>query len=606
MMFRIPLAVALLLAALVAMTSPDSARGLEQAPCESVTAPDIEFGEPVLIDPARAGGEPVSVIAKDGSINVSAHAGTTHVYKDPLALLGSGDFAVGYFNQTLNWRSTDGGKTWKYVGFAGTGVGPHSATSTGFSDPDFAIDQAGNIYNVEIDLANDSVFKSTDNGESYPIANPVAGVGDRPWLTALEPDEIFLYINLPKDMLRSTDPLLVQWEQLPLPPITSKALPDPLNPNNGLIGPVDMGAFAISADDAQTWKTYKFGRLGKSTQFFGAIGVDNAGNVYQAAAGGYEGPGDTELNGEVTFAYYERATGKTNPGLIKVPIPSGDAMWPWVIAGADGRVAVVWYQNLESDPRAFYIYAAVTNNAHGTTVKCADGSTQYVPPQFDVVKVSPKPIHVGDVCLSGTACNAATTFEGGDRRLGDFFTVNFDHEGNLFVVSADTTYKNPAGGPKPVGNPIFIKQRSGERMLEKPMPLRPPVAGQRDTTPPAITRPGVKPRRFRVRKGATVRATLSEAAKLTYGFALEKPGRKGSRGRCLKPTKKLRKRGRCTRLVPVATVTRDHPPGATKFKVRKKIAGRKLRPGRYRVTLSATDPAGNRSQYVQLRFVAKR
>lgn len=607
---RLPLAVGLVLAALVAAAGTAPARGPStgQAPaCETVAAPDVEFGEPVVIDSARAGGEPVSVVAKDASINVSAHAGTTHLYKDPLAVAGSSDFLVGYTNQTLNWRSTDGGKTWQYVGFAGAGAGPHSATSTGFSDPDFAIDQAGNIYNVEIDLANDSVFKSIDNGQSYPIANPVAGVGDRPWLTALEPDEVFLYINLPKDMLRSTDPLLATWEMLPEPPITAKAHPDPLNPDNGLIGPAQAGQFAISADDAQTWKTYKFGRLGRSTQFFGAIAVDRAGNVYQAAAGGYQGTGDKDFNGQVTLTYHERATGRTNGAqLIEIPMPTGDALWPWVVAGDDGRVAIVWFQNLESDPRAFYAFAAVTHNAHGTTVRCEDGSTRYVPPKFAVRNVSRKPVHVGDICLEGTACNAQTTFEGGDRRLGDFFTVNFDHEGNVFVVSADTTIPNPLGGPKPVGNPIFIKQSSGPKLLGKPITPEPPALSARDTRAPEISRPGVSPRRFSARRGATVRATLSEAARLTYGFALERPGRRASRGRCVKPARTNRRRAHCTRLVPVATVSRDHPPGATKLRIRRRVGGRRLRPGRYRVTLSATDRAGNRSRYVQLRFVARR
>ena len=97
---------------------------------------------------------------------------------------------------------------------------------------DSAMDQAGNIYNVEIDLLNDSVFKSTDDGQSYPIANPAAWSGDRPWLTALEPDEVFLYVNLPKAFRVSRDPSLLQWTTLPTPPITSKALPDPLNPGN--------------------------------------------------------------------------------------------------------------------------------------------------------------------------------------------------------------------------------------------------------------------------------------------------------------------------------------------------------------------------------------
>lgn len=58
--------------------------------------------------------------------------------------------------------------------------------------------------------------------------------------------------------------------------------------------------------------------------------------------------------------------------------------------------------------------------------------------------------------------------------MGDFFTVNFDLNGELFIVSADTTLTNLIGGPRPVGNPIFIKQApGGDRMLEAPREARP-------------------------------------------------------------------------------------------------------------------------------------
>jgi hypothetical protein len=469
-------------------------------PACAAEAPDVSFSPPVFIDRNRAGGEPVSVVAQDGSINVSAHAGTTHIYKNPDALPGVRDFLWGYTNQTLNWRSVDGGETWTYTGLAGTGEGPHSILSTGFSDPDYAMDQAGNLYNVEIDLANDAVYKSTDDGQSWPVANPIAAPGDRPWITALEQDELFLYVNLPKTMLHTTDPNLLVWEQLPSPPVTSKSLPDPLNPDDGLIGPVDLGGFAISGDDAQTWKTYRFGPegdaggreiLGKATQFFGVVAVDNAGNVYQAAAGGYEDSHDEVPDGEVTFTYYERATGRTNQERINIPIPKGDALWPWVVAGDDGRVAVVWYQNLAGDPDKFYIFAAVTHNATGK-VKCADGTTKSEPPKWTVMNVSGRPVHLGKICLSGTTCNAESDFEAGDRRLGDFFTVNFDLNGNLIIASGDTTLpasltgglipggegeegeegEEEEGGKKPVGNPIFIRQTGGDRLLEEPIEPR--------------------------------------------------------------------------------------------------------------------------------------
>lgn len=436
--------------------------------CPSAAPPPLKFNKPIFIDKNRAGGEPVSIVAQDGSLIVSAHAGTTHIYKDPQAAPGAGDFAVGYSNQTLNWRSTDGGKTWQYVGLFGAPAGPHSPTSTGFSDPDLTMDAGGRIYNVEIDLANVAVFSSPDDGQSWPYANPEAWFGDRPWVTGAEENEVFLYVNLPKTLLRSTDGGLtfvpVESENIAT---DGKMLVDPLKPKTGLIGPLDSGGAAISPDDGVTWKSYP-APLGASTQFFGAIAVDRAGWIYAANAGGYAGSSDTTPDGEVTFNYFNRQTKKWAKKPIKIPTPRGDALWPWIIAGDDGRVAVTWYQSLANKPDAFRIYVAYTTNGHGSTVKCSDGSTKFVPPQFSVADAAGRPIHVGKICLAGTACNASTNFEAGDRRLGDFFTVNFDHKGNIFVVSGDTTLTSPTAGPKPVANPIFIKQVSGAPLLVRP------------------------------------------------------------------------------------------------------------------------------------------
>ena len=465
----------ILLAACVVVVALPGITAIAQEPtCPTVEPPDVQFDAPSYIDQTRAGGEPVSIVAQDGSIIVSAHAGTTHIYKDPDAAAGARDFLVDYSNQTIHWRSTDGGTTWKKIGLMGDEPGPHTPQTSGFSDPDLAMDLGGRIYDVEINLANDAVFSSVDDGQSWPHGHPLPSSGDRPWLTGLEPNEIYLYINAyTKSGNISRDGGLTWTRYTAAPTITSKAVRDPLNPEDGMIGPVGLGRFAISANDGQTWETHSFGPLGRASQFFGAVGVDSAGNVYQSAAGGYSAWNDTTPNGEVSFTYYERATGTSNEEMIVIPTPPGDAMWPWIIAGDDGRAAVVWYQNIAGSPREFYIYAAVTHNAHGTTVTCSDGSTKLVPPQFTVVNASQRPIHVGHICLEGTTCNANQNFDGGDRRLGDFFTVNFDHEGKLFIVSADTMLKNPDGGPKPVGNPIFIKQSTGDLMLENPVELRP-------------------------------------------------------------------------------------------------------------------------------------
>ena len=462
-----------LLAGVLPLAIGMGANSAPSAKCPSVKPPKLAFGKPSYIDKNRAGGEPVAITAQDGSIIVSAHAGTTHAYKNPTAAPGAGDFAVGYTNQTLNWRSDDGGKSWKYVGLFGQEAGPHTATSTGFSDPDLTMDASGRIYNVEIDLANVAVFSSPDDGQSWPRGNPIAASGDRPWVTGAEKDEVFLYVNLPKSLWRSTDGGLTYslvGQGAAVGP-DSKIIVDPTNPKKGLIGPLSENGVSISKDDGKTWKDYP-APLGKSTQFFGVAGADRKGWIYVANAGGYSGSADTNPDGEVTFNYFNRTTNQWAKFPVNIPIPKGDAMWPWIIAGDDGRAAVVWYQTLNGNQDKFYIYAAYTTNAHGTTVTCSDGSKKFIKPQFSVANASGRPIHAGKICLGGTGCNANSNFEAGDRRLGDFFSVNFDHKGQIYIVSGDTMLQNPLGDEKPVGNPIFIKQTGGAPLLKSPDKIR--------------------------------------------------------------------------------------------------------------------------------------
>jgi hypothetical protein len=465
--------VVLLPAAILAAGLPLAGAAMGSSPAcgSSLQPPKLSFADRVYIDKNRAGGEPVSVIGKDGSINVSTHAGTTHIYKDPSALPGATDFLVGYSNETLNWRSTDGGKTWSYVGMPVVNAGPHSATSTGFSDPDYAIDASGRIYNTEIDLANVSVFSSGDDGQTYSRGNPEVTSGDRPWLTGGGENEVYLYVNTLQQIFRSGDGGItwtLQSQNNSQGP-DAKMYVDPLHKNGGLIGPHNPQGVAISSDQGKTWKAYDGANLGKDVDFFGAVTVDKAGYVYRAAAGGYKGSSDKTPDGEVTFNSFDRKT-KTWAAPSVIPAPAGDALWPWAIAGDNGRAAVTWLQSKPGKPTEFYMYVAQTLNAHGTWVTCSNGSKKFIGPQWTVANASHKPVHVGYICLNGTDCNASPSFPEGDRRLGDFLTINYDKNGRLFLTGGDTTLTNPLGGPKPVGNPIFIAERTGAKMLKRPMP----------------------------------------------------------------------------------------------------------------------------------------
>lgn len=62
----------------------------------------------------------------------------------------------------------------------------------------------------------------------------------------------------------------------------------------------------------------------------------------------------------------------------------------------------------------------------------------------------------------------------GDGGRGAVFSVANASGGPIDVVtSADTMRRSVTGGPKPVGNPIFIRASSGELLLEEPMETRP-------------------------------------------------------------------------------------------------------------------------------------
>ncbi len=467
---------ALLTAAVLVAGLPVATTALgATAGCGSeVTAPPLAFNKRVYVDATRPGGEPVSVVAQDGSISVSSHGGTTHLYKDPESLAtGAAGIASTYENQTLNWRSTDNGKTWKYIGLAGTGAGPHSATSSGFSDPDYAIDAGGRIYNTEINLANVAVYSSGDDGQTYSRGNPEVTSGDRPWLTAGRKDEAYLYVNTLQQIFRTTDGGLTWALQTAGDSAgpDAKMYIDPKNPN-GLIGPHNPQGMTISSDLGKTWKAYDGAGLGKTVDFFGAVAVDKGGNVYRAAAGGYGGPNDTRVgDGSVTFNAFNRKTMKWGAAM-ELPAPAGDMLWPWVVAGDAGKVAVAWLQRTAKHPDQFDMMVGATTNALGTTVTCSNGSKKFVAAKWTVVNASKGPVHKGEICLNGTTCNASTDFPAGDRRLGDFYTINYDKSGNLFVVGADTMRNLGESVPRPTSLPIFIGTSKSPKMAA-PMKTRP-------------------------------------------------------------------------------------------------------------------------------------
>jgi hypothetical protein len=135
-----------------------------------------------------------------------------------------------------------------------------------------------------------------------------------------------------------------------------------------------------------------------------------------------------------------------------------------------------------------------------------------------------------------------------------------------------------------------------------------------DTTAPEVTGLRLSRKRFRlgralpsaaaVRTGTVIRFRLSEAASVRLSFSRALPGRRAGRA-CRKPTRRNRARRRCTRFVNVrgAVITRPLGPGARRIKFAGRVSRRRsLRPGPYRLTVTARDQAGNASRPDRARF----
>jgi hypothetical protein len=110
----------------------------------------------------------------------------------------------------------------------------------------------------------------------------------------------------------------------------------------------------------------------------------------------------------------------------------------------------------------------------------------------------------------------------------------------------------------------------------------------------AATRgPTVLPAQRR-RRGATVSFRLNVAASVAFRVRQRRAGRRDSRGRCVKRTRKNRSRRRCARFVTLrGGFTRAGTAGDNGFRFMGRVRGRTLRPGRYR--LAATPVAGGSS-----------
>jgi hypothetical protein len=137
-------------------------------------------------------------------------------------------------------------------------------------------------------------------------------------------------------------------------------------------------------------------------------------------------------------------------------------------------------------------------------------------------------------------------------------------------------------------------------------PPAPPAPSTVDSTAPKIVSARMTKRRVRTRghrRGTKFVVRLSEPARLRIQSQRARSGRRLP-GRCAKVSRRNRDHRRCTRFVGWGRSLRTpmRPEGTSRVRFTGKLGHRRLRVGRWRAVLTATDAAGNRSAARRLRF----
>jgi streptogramin lyase len=128
----------------------------------------------------------------------------------------------------------------------------------------------------------------------------------------------------------------------------------------------------------------------------------------------------------------------------------------------------------------------------------------------------------------------------------------------------------------------------------------PPGATTPTTTPPVLDKTAPKitsltrPARFKHGKSGTLKISIDENAKLTVAVQRIGAGKR-SHGKCVKPTRKLRRAANCTRYIALGSLSKSVVAGANTLRIGPKLRNKTLSAGRYRLIAVAIDAAGNRS-----------
>lgn len=387
-----------------------------------------ELVEPVLNKLALLGhspGEPNIAMAPDGTLYV---AGVNDIY-----------------------RSDDGGATWELV----------AENLPGGGDGDITVTADGKVHWLGLFAPDAPIpyLTSTDRGDTWsdPVDLSDETGSDREWIDSrTDMPAVYAAWRDSDDggivAFRSSMDGGLTWNERV--EISDDAVGGPLvhGPKPGQVyqaqatfetSPLARDAsirLARSADHGATWEvvdvltptqSVQFGLIGFPFSIFPVVAADDAGALYLVYAVDQgmvpNAPKPVSRFGVYLQVSKDEGTTWTQPRLLSDPAHA--AIMPFVVAGAQGRIAVSWYENTYGVPNDF-----LPDLWH---VKLLEGIMEHTDAPIEkVVQLTDEPNHIGSVCTSGVGC----LLTGGDRSLLDFMEVALNAEGQPVVTWTSTDH----------------------------------------------------------------------------------------------------------------------------------------------------------------------
>lgn len=404
----------------------------------------VSFADPVAVsaNDDQSAAEPSIRVARDGKIYIVAPQGLTSG-ATRLQDNSGGD---------VIWRSDDDGKTWEWLG--------SFDDAAGGGDADLAPDSNGNLWGSGLTLANTTATFSADDGATWCV-NPVGSldtVVDRQWIETYK-SEPFAFMSTGKI---ATGSVILSRLELAAPPGDEPAAGCPVvsrtitmsgsdtyqwpgeitvdekndlvyagyNTDASIQDKIAVGRTDLTALMAQTFKVAT--TKGDSFDSFVGLDVDQAGNLY--AVWNERRPAGKEGIEGLTNSYLavSKDSGEhwTKPVRVnRVPT----SVFPWVVAGSKGRVAITYYGTKGKGPSPelvvhpdapipkWFVYISYSLNALSSD------------PTYTQVKATPTPIHKGNICTSGTGCATGT------RDLLDYLQIDLTPCGKVAIAYTDNS-----------------------------------------------------------------------------------------------------------------------------------------------------------------------